>query len=104
MEYNLGFIILMILILVFELALFALLIVSMWKIYVKTNNPGWASIVPIYNILVLLEIVKKPWWWLFLMMIPYVGLIWAIWAINLLVKMKDLLLDVYFYHSSFSRY
>jgi len=64
-----------------------LMIVAMWKIYTKAGKPGWAAIIPIYNIIVLLEIVGKPWWWLLLMLfIPIVGIIWMIWAINLLSK------------------
>jgi cellulose synthase/poly-beta-1,6-N-acetylglucosamine synthase-like glycosyltransferase len=71
---------------VIEIAVIAILTVSMWKIFEKAGKPGWAAIVPFYNILVLLEIVKKPWWWLLLMLIPYIGVIWGIWSLNLLVK------------------
>ncbi len=70
----------------FVIALVVLMIASMWKIFEKAGKPGWACIVPIYSQLVLLEIVKKPWWWILLMIIPYVGMIWGIWSINLLVK------------------
>jgi hypothetical protein len=63
-----------------------IMIVAVWKIYVKAGKPGWASIVPIYNIIVYLEIIGKPWWWLLLMCIPFVNIIFAIWAINLLSK------------------
>ncbi|MCB0650289.1 MAG: signal peptidase I [Saprospiraceae bacterium] len=61
-------------------------IAGMWKIFEKAGQPGWAAIVPIYNIVILLEIVRKPWWWLLLMIIPYVGMIWSIWTYNLLSK------------------
>jgi hypothetical protein len=40
------------------------MIVSMWKIFEKAGKPGWASLVPIYNLIVMLEIVKKPIWWI----------------------------------------
>jgi hypothetical protein len=62
----------------------ALMIVSMWKVFTKAGKPGWASIIPIYNIIVLLEIVGKPWWWLLLMLIPVVNIILVIWMLNLL--------------------
>jgi len=52
------------------LAIVILLIVSLWKIYLKANKPGWACLIPIYNIIVLLEIIGKPWWWLLLFLIP----------------------------------
>ncbi|MCU4174465.1 DUF5684 domain-containing protein [Carboxylicivirga sp. N1Y90] len=68
------------------LAFAILMIVSGWKIFEKAGKPGWACLIPIYNTLVLLEIVGKPWYWLLLMMIPGVGAIFAIWSINLLSK------------------
>jgi hypothetical protein len=36
----------------------------MWKVFEKAGKPGWASIIPIYNVIVMLEIVGKPIWWL----------------------------------------
>ena len=65
-------------------AIIALMLASMWTIYKKAGKPGWACIIPIYNIIVLLEIVGKPWWWLLLMIIPGVNLIFMIWMYNLL--------------------
>lgn len=69
-----------------ELVIVVLIIVSVWKIFVKAGKPGWAAIIPIYNVIVLLEIVGKPWWWLLLMLIPVVNIIFAIWTVNLLSK------------------
>lgn len=71
---------------VISLAIFVLMIVSLWKIFTKAGKPGWACIIPIYNIIVLLEIVGKPWWWLLLMLIPIVNMVFAIWMLNLLSK------------------
>src|SRR5688572_10624623 len=51
------------------------MIICMWKVYTKAGKPGWACLVPIYNIIVLLEICGKPWWWFFLMLIPLVNFI-----------------------------
>jgi hypothetical protein len=64
----------------------ALMIVSMWKIFTKAQKPGWAILIPIYNIIILLEIIGKPWWWLLLMIIPVVNIVFAIWMVNLLSK------------------
>ncbi|MEW6468288.1 MAG: DUF5684 domain-containing protein [Bacteroidota bacterium] len=61
--------------LIFALALALFMIICMWKVYTKAGKPGWACIVPIYNIIVLLEICGKPWWWFFLMLIPIVNFI-----------------------------
>jgi hypothetical protein len=71
---------------VLYLAIIVLIIVSEWKIYTKAGKPGWACIIPIYNILVLLEIVGKPWWWLLLLLIPIVNIVFLIWMTNLLSK------------------
>ncbi|NOW98151.1 DUF5684 domain-containing protein [Mucilaginibacter sp. SG564] len=61
-------------------------IVGLWKIFEKAGKPGWASIIPIYSTIVLLEIIGKPIWWLFLIIFPCTSFIFAIWAINLLSK------------------
>ena len=68
------------------LILSVILIISHWKIYTKAGKPGWASIIPIYNVIVLLEIVGKPIWWIFLIIFPCTSLIFAVWTINLLSK------------------
>tara|TARA_X000000368_G_C22741182_1_gene583923 strand:- start:270 stop:617 length:348 start_codon:yes stop_codon:yes gene_type:complete len=68
------------------IGILVLLIISQWKIFTKADKPGWASLIPIYNGLVLLQIIGKPWWWLLLFLIPFVNLIFAIWVTNLLSK------------------
>lgn len=61
-----------------QLVFIVLMAVSMWKIFVKAGKPGWASIIPIYNIVVWLEIIGRPVWWILLMFIPLVNFIIAI--------------------------
>jgi hypothetical protein len=56
-------------------ALMIFMIVCVWKVFTKAGKPGWASIVPIYNIIVLLEIIGKPMWWIVLMLIPCVNIV-----------------------------
>ncbi len=56
-------------------ALGLLMIVSFWKIFTKAGKPGWTSIIPIYNTVVLLEIANKPAWWIFLFFIPFVNIV-----------------------------
>jgi len=55
--------------------LIILVIAGMWTVYVKAGKPGWAAIIPFYNIWVLLEIVGRPGWWIILMFIPFVNII-----------------------------
>lgn len=57
------------------LAIIALIIIGLWKMFEKAGKPGWAALVPIYNIVVMLEIVGRPIWWIILLFIPCVGII-----------------------------
>ena len=59
-------------------AFFILVVVGLWKVYSKADQPGWAAIIPIYNIYVLTKIIGRPWWWLLLLLIPIVNLIISI--------------------------
>ena len=58
-----------------SLVITIVVIAGMWKVFTKAGKPGWASIVPIYNAIVLLEIAGKPAWWIVLLIIPGVNLI-----------------------------
>ncbi len=53
-------------------------IAGLWKVFEKAGKPGWAAIVPIYNAIVMLEIVGKPIWWIVLFLIPIVNIVVAI--------------------------
>lgn len=57
------------------LAVILLVIVSMWIVFTKAGKPGWAAIIPIYNLIVLLEIVGRPIWWILLMFIPCINIV-----------------------------
>lgn len=59
----------------FAFLLVIFIIASIWKVYEKADEPGWASIIPIYNLVVLLRIVGRPLWWILLMLIPLVNLV-----------------------------
>ena len=54
------------------------LIVAMWKVFTKAGQPGWASLIPIFNIYIWCKIVGRPGWWVILMLIPFVNFIIAI--------------------------
>jgi hypothetical protein len=71
---------------IFYILFLILMAASMWKVFTKAGKPGWAAIVPIYNIIVLLEIVGKPWWWLLLFFIPLVNFVIFIMLFNSLSK------------------
>ena len=57
------------------LAIIVLLIASFWKVFTKAGQPGWACIIPIYNIWILLKIAGKPGWWIVLFFIPLVNFV-----------------------------
>jgi hypothetical protein len=57
-----------------------------WKVFTKAGKPGWASLIPFYNLIVLVEIVGKPIWWFLLMLIPCVNFVFIIWIYNRLSK------------------
>ena len=58
------------------------LLICRWRIFKKAGKEGWESLIPIYNIIILLEIVKKPTWWIFLLLIPIYN-IYIILIINI---------------------
>jgi len=57
------------------LLLLGLLIASFWKVFTKAGEAGWQSIIPLYNMFILVKISGKPWWWFLLMFIPVVNII-----------------------------
>ncbi len=56
-------------------AVWVVLIVATWKVFTKAGRPGWASIIPIYNVVVLLQIAGKPGWWIILCLVPLVNIV-----------------------------
>ena len=44
-----------------------------WKLYVKAGRKAWEAAVPVYNAVVLMKIINRPWWWVILMFFPIVN-------------------------------
>ena len=61
----------------FALAIIIFIIASMWRVFTKAGQPGWAVFIPIYNVYVLCKVAGKPGWWVLLMLIPLVNVIIA---------------------------
>lgn len=57
------------------LALVIFMVVAYWRVFSKAGQPGWAIFIPIYSTIVLLRVAGKPWWWLFLLLIPLVDIV-----------------------------
>lgn len=66
------------------LAVCVLMLVSMWKIFEKLGEAGWKSLIPIYNVIVLLQLLKWDLWKIVLFIIPLVNIIFSF------LLMKDL--------------
>lgn len=64
-----------------------LTIIAMWKIFVKAGKPGWASLIPIYNAIVLFQIVNLSPWLLLLSIVPIVNII-AMFIISIMLCLR----------------
>jgi len=61
------------------LAIYIFMAICLMKIAKKTNTPnGWFAWIPILNIVLMLQIAKKPVWWIILIFIPLVNLVWIV--------------------------
>ena len=66
------------LMMIVPLAVLLVMVAGMWKTCAKAGKPGWAAIVPIYNIVVILQIVGRPVWFLVLLLVPIVNFVVAV--------------------------
>ena len=64
-----------ILFLVVWLAIIVAVVAGTWKAFEKAGEPGWAAIVPIYNVYVMIKIGGNEWWWLILLFVPVINVI-----------------------------
>ncbi|NOY50576.1 MAG: hypothetical protein GXO88_08450 [Chlorobi bacterium] len=71
---------------IFIVVVSVIYLAAIWRIFEKAGKPGWAALIPFYNCFVLLEIIGKPYWWFFMMFIPVVNIIFAVWIFNMLSK------------------
>ncbi len=61
---------------------YLLLTIGFWRVFEKAGRPGWAAIIPIYNTVVLLQIIGKPIWWvviLYLVPVVYIVLYYFVY-------------------------
>ena len=91
----------------FSIVLLALVIISIvarWKIFAKANQPGWASIIPIYNALIFLRIIGKPCGGYFCFVFPWLTLSLSSWPwtcyLKVLARVCGLRLDYFCFLSS----
>ena len=71
---------------IFSLLLSALAIASLWILFKKAGEPGWAAIVPFYNLYVLFKITWGNGWKFLFLLIPIANLVFAIITMVKLAK------------------
>ena len=60
------------------IALLVFFIAAQWRVFTKAGQPGWAVLIPVYNIYVQCKIAGRPGWWVLLYIIPFVNIIIAL--------------------------
>ncbi len=60
---------------IFFLILQVIHFLGTWKLYVKAGRKAWEAIIPVYNAVVLMKIINRPWWWVLLLFIPVINVI-----------------------------
>lgn len=68
-----------------------------WKLYIKAGRKAWEAAVPIYNGIVLMKIINRPWWWVLLLFIPIINLLMfpVVWVETIRSFGKNKLLDTW---------
>ena len=63
------------------------MIASQWKVFTKAGQPGWACLIPIYNIYIMTKIANKPGWWVaVILLVPIVNIVFIIMLIHEISK------------------
>ncbi|TCJ12403.1 hypothetical protein EPD60_14080 [Flaviaesturariibacter flavus] len=76
----------MLLFVLFILSIVVFMFAAFWRVFQKADQPGWAAIIPFYNLYIMLKIAGKPGWWLVLLLIPLVNYVFLIWMYNMIAK------------------
>jgi len=61
--------------LLFILAVQVIHFAGTWKLYVRAGRQAWEAAIPVYNAVILMKIINRPWWWTILLFVPIVNLI-----------------------------
>jgi hypothetical protein len=62
--------------LAFAVPVFVVFIAAFWRLFSKAGQPGWAVLIPFYNLYIYTQIIKRPRWWMLLYLlcaIPFIG-------------------------------
>ena len=78
--------VLAILFFLFYLAVILVTLAGIWAAFAKAGEPGWAAIVPFYNLYVMTKIAGKPAWWILLVILPCVNIIFLFMLYHAIAK------------------
>ncbi|SMC84596.1 signal peptidase I [Cellulophaga tyrosinoxydans] len=83
--------------LVFILVIQVIHFLGTWKLYVKAGRKAWEAAIPVYNAIVLMQIINRPKWWVILLFIPIINLLMfpVIWVETIRSYGKNTLLDTW---------
>ncbi len=48
--------------------------IGLWTIFEKAGKKGWLSLIPVYNMWIWLKVLSKPWWWMLLILFPFISI------------------------------
>ncbi|MGB1040305.1 MAG: S26 family signal peptidase [Flavobacteriales bacterium] len=73
-----------------------------WKLFEKAGRPAWEGYIPVYNIFIWLKVIKRPWWWGLIILIPGFSMILMSIAMNVSMgrmfgkfSLKDTLMQIF---------
>ncbi len=72
--------------LIIFLALIVFLIISYWKLFEKAGYEGWKAIIPVYNIIVLLDIIGYKWYYVFVFLLNFIPVVGTLFLILYMVS------------------
>ncbi len=49
--------------------------IGTWKLYIKAGRQAWEAAIPIYNAVILMQIINRPKWWVILLFVPIINLL-----------------------------
>lgn len=59
----------------FALSLQIIHFLGTWKLYIASGHKAWQAVIPVYNAVILMKIINRPKWWVFLLFIPTINLV-----------------------------
>ena len=68
-----------------SLAIIVLYVVCFWKIFTKAGQPGWAALIPIYNLVVMFQIAGMSGLWALAILATFIPIIGGLFWLGVLI-------------------